>query len=288
MLEPIGDRGAKLFNMGGDGRQLLLPGILGGELLRFTPQGVRAFRQPSPACCQLVERNGADRVGVDEALDLPRDLGLAPPHRLMARCLLRPREPAGVRAMKRLVEHRRLGEQLAKVIPHDIVQACGRHLPGVARFGAVANDQGIHAAAAVVGIAAVVVDAVGQPAPSAADQTTEQVLAVGVPPRPLAVLPDARLRPLEQVGRHDGRHRNADPVLPRPQPARLAAAGLRLTTDQRVPPLGRDHLLLIAVGRPGVGVVGQDLPNARRIPNAATARGRHPFVREAQGNPVEC
>jgi len=233
-----------------------------------------------PALGQLPQLDDRGLVGVEQSL-------LLPPEPLQAR-----REPPALGllvlvALRGFLHERlelrhqpaRVFQEPAQVLPDGRLQLVRPDRPPSADLPARAQDR-VFAAALVVaplrlpGRRRVVRPEHGQPAAGARQQAAQQVPVPGVVAEgERRVAGELLLRLGERRLVHDGRHRDRDPLLARPELAARRLARARPAARAR---LRRAHVAVaVGVGRAGVGRVGQDAVDDRLRP-WALARARVP------------
>jgi hypothetical protein len=112
---------------------------------------------------QFGEGEDAGLVGVDQALYLALDLGHTAAQVIELRGPFVCAQPAVTCPAEGLVEHRRISEDAADILPDDGIEALRRQLPSPARLAPAPHRERIHALAAVIGVAPVGPDVVGKP-----------------------------------------------------------------------------------------------------------------------------
>jgi hypothetical protein len=168
VLEPADDGGAEVFQAGGHLLALLRSRGLGRPPLFLLPQGRQALLEAAAARAQLIEGQRLRRVGVDQALDLPRHLPLTLTDLPQADYPFIVVEPTTLSALEGLLQHDRLGQQPAEVCPDGGVQALRPHLPRPAGPPTPAARLGEQAGATEIGVAPIIPDRAGEMAPPAA------------------------------------------------------------------------------------------------------------------------
>ena len=193
LVEPVGDGGPEGFRLVGEHSDLSLLLRTRRKLLSLPAEVGEPGFQGAHAGLQLFERDRSGGVGIDEALALAVERGALPPEVVPAGGARVVAAPASLRPPYRLVEHRRVAAHLTAVGPDDgIAGAGGDGLLLAARVvpvGSVPRPW----QAPVVCRAAVVADALGPPAATAADEATREVLPLRVARGPRPAAPEALL-----------------------------------------------------------------------------------------------
>src|SRR5215213_4046375 len=258
---------------------------------------------PLKACSMLGQRAAsfgelfeADRlglVGIDQPLiGTSEPVEPCPDLLLGGERVLRLRTGASDEVLELRQQPLRVGEQPADMCPDGCLQlvavdlraragdlACGHH--------AILAGAAIGAPDEAVGRAAG--DPVhGQTAGAAGEQATKQVVVLlVVPERQPGIVGQLRLRAIPEFLADDGRDRDRDPLLARPQPAAALARVARLA---RARLSSFDEVVPVRVSGPGVDRLRQDVVDHRGRPGMpARARVRGPEVQPfedlADGHP---
>lgn len=175
VVQPVGNAGPERLHARGEHGDLRVLLRARRQLLLFPGEVGEPRFQRLHAGLQLLERDRLGGVGIDEPLALAIERGPALPQVALPRGARVVAEPPRLRASHRLVEHRRVGEHPAEVGPdHGIKRTGGDGLLLAARLALVVAGPR-PGQAAVVGVTAIVADARGPAAPTAADQAAQEV-----------------------------------------------------------------------------------------------------------------
>ena len=275
------DASAELLDGARQPGEFVVPVRLRLELPQLLFELLLTPLQITPAPPVFVQHHHTRQVGFGQAFDLLSQARLATPQPLLARLqLLRQPVPA-VRTRQRLGDLRGLGQQRAKVGPHQLVEPPRRAqarrtllLPAREQGGQLART-GIVAVTMVRGPSQA-----RQPTHAAADQAAQQVgvgLVVALREAPIAGQP--RLHEVELLLADDGRDLgDQDPLLAwhvDPAPRRALAWGGGGASLQCAPTAPA-----VAVDRPGVGRVGQQSPDTGEVPAGQPRRCLDPVLLE--------
>jgi hypothetical protein len=186
-FETFGDSSPEVLDARRDRLQVVSLNSVGLVLLSLTRELGEAALKLATSRLELLQSERVGLIGIDESLDAASGLQLPSSQVPSLRLPLTPAEPAFAEPLHGILQHGGFTQDLAQVLPHERVDASSGYLTSVARLPPTAVGQHIHAAAAVVRIAAVVPDVHGQSTPPATQQTAEKILALCVAHGPVLI-----------------------------------------------------------------------------------------------------
>ena len=183
-----------------------MPVRLRFELPRLLLELLPASFEVSSAPPVLVERHHAGEIGVRQTLELLPKTGLPAAQSLLARLQLLRQPVSTMRARQRLGGLLGMGQQLAEVGPHQLVQPFGRAQAGRALVLPVREQGGQLACAGVITLPVCGPGQARQAAEPAADQVAQQVgMGLVVALREAAIAGQPRLHAIELFLADEGR-----------------------------------------------------------------------------------